>query len=414
MENRKQQAEELINRYLSGTCSERERLLVERVYMKVALNKELKYKDVDFMRIGNESWAQIQAAVAQNNRKRVWWSSRRAMSIAAVILLITMLTTILYFYRNGSILNRSSENLSAADGIRHQHDITPGGNKAILTLADGTAIDLSSNQQGIIVGSDEIKYADGTRVLTSEFRRDGPGSPLRNEKSESPSRIPDLMSLTTPKGGQYRIILPDGSKVWLNAASTLNYPTKFTGDSRRVELIGEAYFEISGTENDGRKPKNRPFIVKSGHQKITVLGTAFNLAAYPEETSTQTTLVNGRVRVHLLSANSDNRQYASKELTPGFMAVTSSRKIDVRRVDIAAVTSWKNGYFNFNDEDIRSVMLKLSRWYDMEVRFDGAVTSEHFNGEISRNKQVSEVLQLLESTRAVHFKIEGRRVTVMK
>ena len=272
---------------------------------------------------------------------------------------------------------------------RYNNDVLPGGNKAMLTLSDGSTISLEDAQQGSLAqqgGSQVIKSADGELA----YNKNG----QQNEEIQ-------YNTLTTPLGGQYRITLPDGTSVWLNAGSSLRYPTAFSGKDRKVELKGEGYFDVA-------KNAAMPFFVKLANGvEVRVLGTQFNVNAYSDEKNIATTLVEGAVLVK-------NNEIANI-LQPGQQSLAgqydNSLKL-LKNADIAAVTAWKEGVFKFNDADIETVMKQLSRWYDIEIVYEGNTVKEYFNGTIPRNVPVSKVLELLELTGLVHFKIEGKRVIV--
>jgi len=272
---------------------------------------------------------------------------------------------------------------------RYKGDVQPGGNKAMLTLSDGSTISLEDAQQGSLAqqgGSQVIKSADGE---------------LAYNKSGQQGEEIQYNTLTTPFGGQYRITLPDGTSVWLNAGSSLRYPTAFTGKERKVELKGEGYFDVA-------KNATMPFFVKLANGvEVRVLGTQFNVNAYSDEKNIATTLVEGAVLIK-------NNEIANV-LQPGQQSLAgqydNTLKL-VKNADVATVTAWKDGVFKFNDANIETVMKQLSRWYDIEIVFEGNPVKEYFNGTIPRNVPVSKVLELLELTGLVHFKIEGKRIIV--
>lgn len=270
--------------------------------------------------------------------------------------------------------------------------ILPGGNKAILTLSDGSEISLTDAENGALTkqsGIKIIKTADGQLVY------DASASGSSSEASNT---------ITTPRGGQYQVNLPDGTKVWLNAASSLKFPLTFTDQKNRiVELSGEAYFEVA-------KNKHQPFKVitavrpdqEGREQIIEVLGTHFNVNAYPDEESIVTTLLEGRIRLN-------NKLI----LKPNQQSIFAYDHFHVVPADTEEAVAWKNGYFMFANEDLRSIMRKISRWYNLEIIYQGKTTDNTFIGTVSRFREVSEVLNILELTRTVHFKIEGRKITVM-
>lgn len=305
---------------------------------------------------------------------------------AAAAMVFISLSIAFYFYAP------VMEEGKGGSTLRYAVNIPPGGNKAILTLADGSEISLSDAENGALAkqsGINIIKTAEGQ--LTYDVS-------TSNKASEGQNKI------ATPRGGQYQINLPDGTKVWLNAASSLKFPLTFTGlKNRIVELSGEAYFEVT-------KNKHQPFKVLTAAgsdqggrtQVIEVLGTHFNVNSYADEESTKTTLLEGSIRLN-------------NELTlkPGEQSIFANDHFHVRPVDTEEMIAWKKGYFMFANEDIRSIMRKISRWYDLEISYQGKPTDNTFIGTVSRFKEVSEVLNILELTKTVHFKIEGRRITVM-
>lgn len=282
-------------------------------------------------------------------------------------------------------------------GTTTKPDVAPGGNKAILTLANGATVILNSTQNGAVAeegNTKVIKLKSGQLVYKT-----------KNSKSNAERPI-SFNSLSVPRGGQYQITLPDGSKVWLNAASSLKYPTAFNGKERKVELTGEGYFEIS-------QNKERPFFVEvPAHQKgvgdmtVEVLGTHFNVNAYTDESFIKTTLVNGAVRIV--------RGKDSELLQPGQQAniENGTNKITVTTADLEEATAWKDGIFHFDDEDMASIMRKLARWYDIDVTYQGAIPTGHYTGIISRNTNLSEVLKVLELS-GVLFKMDGKNIVVM-
>jgi ferric-dicitrate binding protein FerR (iron transport regulator) len=209
-------------------------------------------------------------------------------------------------------------------------------------------------------------------------------------------------TIETPRGSQYKIILPDGSNVWLNASSSLKYPVIFDGKKRNVELTGEAYFEVS-------KNKEMPFVVHTQTQDVQVLGTHFNINAYPDETETKTTLLEGKVLV--------SKGAESKMMKPGEQVVNfnQSRILELSTMaDAAESIAWKNGLFLFNHNNLYSIMNQISRWYDIEVDYEGDFNKQYYSGTISRFGKVTDVLKTMELTGSVKFKIVGRRIVVMK
>nr|WP_305121106.1 FecR domain-containing protein [Pedobacter xinjiangensis] len=207
-----------------------------------------------------------------------------------------------------------------------------------------------------------------------------------------------MNTIETPKGGEYQVILPDGTKVWLNSASVLTFPARFTLKNRSVKLIGEAYFEVA-------KDKQRPFQVNLGRTTVEVLGTHFNIAAYHDDPEIKTTLLEGSVKISGFSKK--------VVLQPGEQASVANDDISVSHPKLTEVMAWKNGYFSFNNEDIKSIMKKVSRWYDVDVEFVGNISSQQFGGTFNRSKTVEELLAHLEVLGTIKFKMKGRRIIVM-
>ncbi|GGB96966.1 FecR family protein [Dyadobacter sediminis] len=266
-------------------------------------------------------------------------------------------------------------------------DIPPGGNKAMLTLGDGSSIMLDSAKNGSLAsqGNTSItKSAAGELVYNTSGNAD---------------KAAVFNTVTTPKGGQFHIVLPDGSSVWLNAASSLKFPTAFSGKERSVEITGEVYFEVAHNAK-------MPFLVKTGETRIAVLGTHFNVMAYADEKVIKTTLMEGSVKV--------SRAGKSALLTPGQQAritAVSDRIVVASDVDTEKEMAWKNGYFQFEDDNLENIMRQISRWYDVEVTYEGNPGKETFTGKLPRSGNVSRVLKIL-SLSGVKFRIKEKSIIV--
>jgi transmembrane sensor len=290
-------------------------------------------------------------------------------------------------------------NLATTNGNKHlQTDITPGGNKAVLTLANGQQIILDNAQNGSIAqqGSTRIiKLTSGQLAYSSSLQKGQGGF-----SGKDLNRQILYNTISTPQGGQYQIVLPDGSKVWLNAASSIKFPAMFTGTERNVELSGEAYMEIA-------KNLKQPFVVKASNTEIRVLGTSFNINAYGDEEAIKTTLIEGRVKVLKGSKGA--------VLKPGQQAVVVSsdqQDINVQSANIEQTLAWKNGLFNFNNLSLQQILRQLSRWYNIEIVYQQQIPSKSFSGEIQRDLNLSEVLEVLKDA-GVHFTLEGRKLIVL-
>lgn len=264
-------------------------------------------------------------------------------------------------------------------------DVLPGGNKAVLTLSGGRQIVLDSAQRG------DLAIEGNTRVSKA-----ADGKLSYNALNSAASTA--YNTLSTPRGGQYQLTLSDGTVVWLNAASSITYPTAFSGDRREVAITGEAYFEV-------KYRANQPFRVRVGKDTVEDLGTHFNINAYTDEPGMKTTLLEGRVRV--------DAPGGSVVLEPGQQAVSqagSPIKIN-GTADMEEAVAWKNGLFQFNRADIQTVMRQIARWYNVEVRFEGPVSHDRFWGKLPRDLNASQVLKVLQKEQ-VHFKIQDKTIIV--
>ena len=309
----------------------------------------------------------------------------RWIAIAATVLLFIMAGGYFTIHKKAVVQPLAQNHLLKRDTLI-------GNNKAILTLGNGKRIVLDDAKEGELAVQGNVaitKAADG-RVI---YNATGQTSkvPITGEIASN--------IITTPKGGQYHVVLPDGSSVWLDAASSITYPPEFTGNKRQVQLIGEAYFEVS-------KDPTKPFCVNvDNKQQIEVLGTHFNVQAYPDDHDIKTTLLEGSVKL----------QYRNKEaiLMPGQMAVNDpGLSLLIKQADVYEVMAWKNNMFVFNNENIKSIMKRLARWYDVDVVFEGAMDKVNFFGNYSRSKSLSNLLRDIELIDKVHFKVKGRRVIV--
>lgn len=297
----------------------------------------------------------------------------------AAILLLMAGGAAYWFGENKSDVNTNVAQKAVKDAV-----IVPGGNKAVLTLSDGSTILLDSAGKGTLA-----KQGSVTVVKLSDGKLAYQGSARSQEVLYN--------TITTPPGGIYQVTLSDNTKVWLNASSSIRFPTSFTND-RSVTVTGEVYMEVEA------HPLH-PFLVKAGNNLVTVLGTSFNINAYHDEPAMQTTLLTGKLKI---SASQNEVM-----LSPGLAArVTEQGDIKTQSVDTNRVIAWKNGWFNFEDASILQIMNQLKRWYNIEVRYEGIIPVQHYSGGIERELPLQEVLDMLRKSN-VHFKMENRVITVL-
>lgn len=375
----KKNAEELINKYLEGTCSPEEKSLVERWYNHATDEHHLMPSNRNIDEIGDEIFQRL--PVKRKSRISIFYRS----IVAAVFLAATtfVINSFLKDQNEVAVIDRDLES------------ILPGGNKAYLTLEDGSRVLLDELDEGKSLqqlGVSISKTEEGQLVYSID------------EKPESEPKIVRYNTISTPRGGQYQILLPDGTKVWLNAESSLTYPTTFSSlDERKVVLRGEAYFEVMTNEK-------MPFLVhtilpdSSLSQDIEVLGTHFNINAYGDGGILKTTLVEGSVKVR-----SGGQQVILK---PNQQSNADGNKLNIKNVDADVTIAWKNGYFMFDDDRIEDIMLRIARWYDVEVDFQHVDKTQVFSGTISKFEDVESVLNLLELTGGVRFKIQQKKIIV--
>lgn len=374
-----QEINNLLIKYRTNTCTESELILLENWYLQKACESQLNITQTDAAEAEMQIWQHINPAGKRVRKIRLW------QKIAAAAVVICTVSAAAYFLNS-----RNPTSISNTASTTTQHDILPASDKTILTLANGKTILLDKGkgqanpvqQPGVSIttlNNGELVYTIDTVLTTAATQQ--------------------FNKVETPCGGQFQIRLPDGTKVWLNATSSIRYPLAFASDRRIIELKGEGYFEVS-------KDTLRPFIVKTETQNVEVLGTHFNINSYNNERTVKTTLLEGSVRVTLLNGN-------STVLKPGQQSATNQSKIDVNMVDTENIIAWKNGYFNFKNEELSSIMRKVSRWYNVDIEYQNNTESIAFYGVISRSKSINSVLKVLELSGEVKFKLEGRRVLVM-
>jgi transmembrane sensor len=379
----------LYEKYMSGQCTADEKKLLDA------------YRDE--MTLAEDGWdddlvkeEDVRARIWQrlnDSRKVVKLPQRKAtqyrwLQVAAVLLAV-LFAGVFFIQRKK---NQETGTVKLTNKVQ---PILPGGNKAYLTLANGSRIVLDDAKNGKLASTPGITVSKaGNGMLVYHFT-----SANRNTATNT---TPEFNTITTPRGGQYQVVLEDGTRVWLNAASSIRFPQAFTGLTREVELSGEAYFEVA-------KNKAKPFIVQANGTKVQVFGTHFNINAYTDNDDVTTTLLEGSVR---MSSGS-----SAVMLAPGQQgdAAKNGAAIKVGRADIQQAMAWKNGLFIFHDLNITEVMKQVGRWYDVDVEYrDNEVKNNEFGGTISKYKSINELLDVMVLTRSIHYKLEGRRVIIMK
>lgn len=357
-----QDAQLLLRRFLAGECTSAEKELVESWFA------ELSEEQVDIAEpeaAHDRMLMKIRAELTPV--RRMGWRKYAAAAAAVVIA-----ATAGYLLWTRQPQQHEAQTIEAA----------PGSDKAILTLANGQRIVLDSSASGTLTTQ------GGSRITNQNGQLDYlPGGEAAKTAIAS-------NTLTTPRGGQYKLILPDGTKVWLDAQSSITYPAAFAGNMRRVSITGQAYFEVV---HDAKAP----FEVEVRGQKIRDIGTAFNINAYADEPAMKVTLINGAVAVNEISLNAPGQQ---AEYSDGQTRKTPNANLE-------SVLAWKNGLFYLTSADIATVMRQISRWYDVDVAFEKGIPAGHITGEVPRNTMLSNVLEVLQ-TSGVHFHVEGKTIYV--
>ncbi|OJV14874.1 MAG: hypothetical protein BGO21_19530 [Dyadobacter sp. 50-39] len=367
----------MVRKYLSGTASESERAFLEKWYQHQEHEHDLldHYADHDRAALGNEMEANILRRIGRGPEKRRSLFSWPRLAAAAAVVLMAFGA---WYYVMHQYENKPQR------VARKPTDFAPGGDRAVLTLADGTTIVLDSAARGRIASQ-----GNATILKNSEGE-------LAYQVGESTQAITGTNTISTPAGGQYSIRLPDGTQVWLNARSSITFPTAFAGNERRVRVQGEVYFEV-------QKKKEQPFVVDvDGRQQVIVTGTHFNVNAYTDEPEIHTTLLEGAVSVTAARTGSEPLQ-----LVPGEQAsLRTNGSLRKAVVDVNETVAWKNGLFQFRETPLATIMRDIERWYNVEVTYPQGIPAKRFSGKLRRNSKASEILEILKFA-GVNFRIEG-------
>ncbi|GGA91908.1 FecR family protein [Mucilaginibacter rubeus] len=380
----------LYEKYMSGQCTDAEKQLLDA------------YRDE--MQLADEVWDDEEVSEADVHA-RIWkklTESRQKATVikplkqtsykwlwaAASLVAIAVLAGLLF-------MPTKKDNTTGTIVKNTKTTILPGSNKAYLTLANGNKIVLDDAKNGQLAAGMGVKVSKAANGLVV-YKFD------RKPNEQGQAGIPQINTITTPRGGQYQVVLEDGTKVQLNAASSIKFPEYFTGANREIELNGEAYFEVA-------RDKAHPFIVKANSTQVQVFGTHFNINAYSDNDDITTTLLEGSVKM--------SKGTASVMLLPGQQGTVNQNgsSIKVQKADVEANMAWINGFFIFHDQSIVNIMKQVSRWYDVDIEYqDTQVQENEFGGTISKYKDIKELLDNIKLTGSIHYKIEGRRVIIMK
>lgn len=339
---------------------------------------ELEKKVAEFRQFDESAaWNRMVAAgkwTPAPKRNNVYHLIRKNWQYAAAVFILAVGAGVFYLNMPSGDSSKPTDPVLAG-----KEEILPGSNKAVLKIGD-SVINLDNNKTGIVSAGNTIAYNDGEKIAESN----------------------KMITLSTPRGGQFQAVLPDGTKVWLNAASSLEFPSKFSGEERTVKVSGEVYFEVAQNQQ-------APFIVTAGNTNVQVLGTSFNINAYDEERAVRTTLINGSVRVSPTAMNS-----RTVVLKPGQQAVSSNNGeiTGIFSPELSSIMAWKNGFFSFDNADIETVMRQLERWYDIKVQYRGAIPTVKLNGELDRQIALTDVLRYL-SRLNIKYEREGRTIIIL-
>ena len=374
----KKDFQRLLEKYLNGGASPEEIDTIESYYAHFSndpdVTASLNEDEINALRASLRQ--KIDDRINRGEEQFVPFYSKRSFQVAASILLFLMVGLLV-----ANRLKKVPVKLQAQN-----YDIAPGGNKATLTLADGSKIDLGSVKNGALTTQ------SGTHIIkqNEQLSYNAADNAIATEATYN--------TLTTPKGGQYQLTLVDGTKVWLNAASSLKFPTAFTSGDRVVELTGEAYFEVAHNAK-------QPFKVRAANQVIEDVGTQFDVNSYADEDIAATTLVQGSVKI--LNAKGQTM------ISPGqqYLLKNNGSSEIKDNVDIEEVTAWKSGMFQFDNADIKTIMRQISRWYNVDVEYSGQVPASTYHGRISRNSNASAVLRILELS-GINFTIERGKIII--
>jgi ferric-dicitrate binding protein FerR (iron transport regulator) len=383
--NQAKYLEQLAKKVLAGKASDEENLFMEEYYnaFENHLDARSELSEADIILLQQVIKENVHSRIAHNSIpvRPSFFMQWRKVAAAAIFVIVSAAVLVI-------VNKQKRDSAIVKEPAKPVEPILPGGNKAILTLNDGTVILLDEAKTGTLAqqGDIAVSKTDDGRIIYSTTTQNQPVTRVKYN------------TITTPKGGQYQVILPDGTKVWLNAASSIYFPTSFKERQRTVSITGEVYFEVA------HNPK-QPFIVSAGKTSVQVLGTHFNIMAYGNEEVVKTTLVEGLVKI------SDNGRTAT--LHPGEQLQLNENQFKViRQADVEAELAWKNGLFYFKDAGIQTIMKQAERWYNISVKYEGEIPEKQFNGKVSRNVKLSELMEIFSFYDDMNCTIEGNTVII--
>ncbi len=386
----------MLDRYLKNQANTKEKEKLDEFFEENSNSIEASKSIENVSKLEDKIFNYIQFGIKEQVKKESTLNRMPYLQVAASILVIFLFSTTIYFYRS-SLASKSQ--LPIAQSVAKLEDKQPAKNIAILTLGNNSQIVLDEASSG------EIAQEGGVSILKTD--KGELVYKIRNSNKLSTNDLNKYNTISTPMGGKFKVILPDGSLVLLNAASTLKYPVHFDEKLRKVSFTGEAYFEIAKLED--KRKKRVPFYVYSNDQIVEVLGTHFNINSYDYEEYSKTTLLEGSVKII-----NEKSAAPAKILKPGQQAVIKRGDVQTKIMiaDEAQALAWKDGYFLFKKTNIKDVVNELERWYNVDIQYEEAMEFENITGYISRNVKISSVLKMLQLSGIVNYEINGNKIII--
>ena len=386
----------MLDRYLKNQANTKEKEKLDEFFEENSNSIEASKSIENVSKLEDKIFNYIQFGIKEQVKKESTLNRMPYLQVAASILVIFLFSTTIYFYRS-SLASKSQ--LPIAQSVAKLEDKQPAKNIAILTLGNNSQIVLDEASSG------EIAQEGGVSILKTD--KGELVYKIRNSNKLSTNDLNKYNTISTPMGGKFKVILPDGSLVLLNAASTLKYPVHFDEKLRKVSFTGEAYFEIAKLED--KRKKRVPFYVYSNDQIVEVLGTHFNINSYDNEEYSKTTLLEGSVKI-----TNEKSAATAKILKPGQQAVIKRGDVQTKVMiaDEAQALAWKDGYFLFKNTNIKDVVNELERWYNVDIQYEDEMEFENITGYISRNVKISSVLKMLQLSGIVNYEISGSKIII--